>query len=94
MKKIVPALFFVITGIKCFAQTDAETSSILQKIYTLGEVKVIATVDKASVDAAEIQKYNAKDVSTALRTMPSLVISNKDVDLAVNIIDKVLAGVK
>ena len=68
-------LFFIIAGIECFAQTEADTSAILQKIYTLGEVNVSATVDKATVDAAAMQKYNAKDVSSALRTLPSLVIS-------------------
>jgi iron complex outermembrane recepter protein len=75
MNKIFTTLFFVLSGIECFSQTEADTSAILQKIYTLGEVKVSATVDKATVDAAEMQKYNAKDVSAALRTLPSLVIS-------------------
>ena len=75
MNKILPALFFVISGLECFAQTEADTSAMLQKIYTLGEVKISATVDKSTIDAAEMQKYNAKDVSSALRTLPSLVIS-------------------
>jgi iron complex outermembrane receptor protein len=60
---------------KCLAQMGADTSAILQKIYTLGEVKVSATVDKATVDAAEMEKYNAKNVSAALRTLPSLILS-------------------
>ncbi len=73
-EKITAALL-IICGTGCFAQAEADTTSILQKIYTLGEVNVSATVDKATIDAAEMQKYNAKDVGSALRTMPSLIIS-------------------
>ena len=75
MNKIFTLAFVILGGMKCLAQTEADTAAILKKIYTLGEVKVSATVDKATIDAAEMQKYNAKDVSSALRTMPSLIIS-------------------
>lgn len=75
MNKIFSFALLILTCLKGFSQEGADTSAILQKIYTLGEVKVSATVDKATVGAAEMQKYNAKDVSAALRTMPSLVIS-------------------
>jgi iron complex outermembrane recepter protein len=75
MNKTFTAAFLFLGGIGCYGQDAADTSAMIQKIYTLGEVKVSATVDKATVDAAEMQKYNAKDVSAALRTMPSLVIS-------------------
>jgi iron complex outermembrane recepter protein len=74
MKKILKIFLFVISGIECFAQTEADTSATLQKIFTLGEVQISATVDKSTVDVAEMQKYNSKDVSTALRTMPSLIL--------------------
>jgi iron complex outermembrane recepter protein len=76
MNKLIPSLFFLITVIKCYAQTEADTSAILQRIYTLGEVNISATVDRATVDAATMQKYNARDVGSALRTLPSLVISD------------------
>ena len=75
MNKILTFALLIFTGLKGFSQEEADTSSILQKIYTLGEVKVSASVDKSTIDAAEMQKYNAKDVSSALRTMPSLIIS-------------------
>jgi iron complex outermembrane recepter protein len=75
MNKIFTLGFLILTGLECFAQTQADTSAILQKIYTLGEVNISATVDKTTVDASDMQKYNAKDVSTALRTLPSLIIS-------------------
>jgi iron complex outermembrane recepter protein len=75
LNKIFTALFFILSGIEGFAQTEADTSVILQKIYPLGEVKISAKVAKTTVDAAEMQKYNAKDVSSALRTLPSLVFS-------------------
>ena len=75
MNKIFTLAFLILTGLECFAQTQADTSAILQKIYTLGEVNISATVDKTTVDASDMQKYNAKDVSTALRTLPSLIIS-------------------
>jgi iron complex outermembrane recepter protein len=74
MKKFCAALYFVISGIGCFAQLEADTS-ILQKIYTLGEVQISATVDKTSIDAAAIQKYDAKDAGSALRILPSLIIN-------------------
>jgi iron complex outermembrane receptor protein len=75
MNKIFTVAFLLFTGLKGFAQTEADTSSLSQKIFTLGEIKVSATVDKTTVNAAEMQKYNAKDVSSALRTLPSIVIS-------------------
>jgi iron complex outermembrane recepter protein len=75
MNKIFTAVFLILTGLESVAQQEADTTSILQKIYTLGEVNISATTDKSTIDAAEMQKYNAKDVSSALRTLPSLVIS-------------------
>lgn len=75
MNKNLSLAFFMLISINCFSQSVTDTSSFLQKIYTLGEVKISATVDRSSVDAAEMQRYNAKDVSSALRTLPSLVIS-------------------
>jgi iron complex outermembrane recepter protein len=74
MNKIIPALFLIISGMECFAQT-ADTSAVMQKIYTLGEVRISVAVDRMTVDAAGMQKYNTKEVSTALRTMPSLILS-------------------
>ena len=75
MNKSFSAAFFLLIGINCFSQSVQDTSLFSEKIYTLGEVKISATVDKSTVDAVEIQRYNAKDVSSALRTLPSLVIS-------------------
>ncbi len=75
MKKIIAAICFLFYGIGCYAQTVADSSATSQKVYTLGEVNISATVDKTTVDASDMQKYDAKDVSTALRTLPSLVIS-------------------
>ena len=75
MNKNFAVAFFMLISINCFSQSVRDTSSFLQKIYTLGEVNISATVDKSTVNATEMQKYNAKDVSSALRTLPSLVIS-------------------
>ena len=75
MNKSLSVLFFMLISINSFSQSVTDTSSFLQKIYTLGEVKISATVDKSTVNTDEMQKYNAKDVSSALRTLPSLVIS-------------------
>ena len=75
MEKIIAALFFAAYGMGCFAQAVSDTSSTLKKIFKLGVVNISATVDKTTIDAAAIQKYNAKDVSCALRTLPSLIIS-------------------
>ncbi len=74
MNKILPTLFFIISGIECFAQA-ADTSAVIQKIYTLGEVRISVAVDKTTVDAADMQKYNTKDVGAALSTLPSLILS-------------------
>jgi iron complex outermembrane receptor protein len=76
MNKIFTLAFIILGCMKCLAQTEADTAGILKKIYTLGEVNIISTVDQTTVDAASMQKYNAKDVSSALRTLPSLVISD------------------
>ena len=75
MNKIFTLLLILITGIESFAQEVTDTSAISQKTYTLGEVKVSSTIDKSTVDAQKMQVYNAKDVSSALRTLPSIVIS-------------------
>ena len=75
MEKSIAAFFFLITGSLCFAQNEADTSMMLQKIYTLGEVNVSSTVDRTTVNAASIQRYNANDVSSALVTLPSLILS-------------------
>jgi iron complex outermembrane receptor protein len=75
MSKNFSVALFMLISINCFSQSVTDTSSFLQKIYTLGEVNISATVDKSTVDATDMQKYNAKDVGSALRTLPSLVIS-------------------
>jgi iron complex outermembrane recepter protein len=75
MNKNFSVAFFMLININCFSQSVTDTSSLMKKIYTLGEVNISATVDKSTVNINEIQKYNAKDVSNALRTLPSLVIS-------------------
>ena len=75
MNKYFYVAFFLLISIDCFTQSVADTSSFLQKIYTLGEVKISAAVDRSTVNTVEMQRYNAKDVSSALRTLPSLVIS-------------------
>ena len=74
-QKICAAALFILTVIEGYSQSSADTASVLQKFYTLGEVLVSATVDKTTVRGSDMQKYNAKDVSSALRTLPSLVIS-------------------
>jgi iron complex outermembrane receptor protein len=75
MNKNFFVAFFMLISINCFSQSVTDTSSFIQKIYTLGEVNISSTVDKSTVNTSEMQKYNAKDVSNALRTLPSLVIS-------------------
>ncbi len=75
MNKFFTLVFLLLTGLECFSQTEADTSSIFEKIYTLGEITVSATVDKTTIDAIAMQKYDAKDVSEALRTLPSLILS-------------------
>jgi iron complex outermembrane recepter protein len=75
MNKIVIIVFCFQIGLKGFAQIGADTSTIKQKVYSLGEVQITATVDKTSIDADNMQKYNTKDIGSSLRTLPSLVIS-------------------
>ena len=75
MNKIFTVAFFILTGLKGFTQTMADTSAFTPKVYNLGEVLISSTVDKTSIDADDMQKYNTKDVSSSLRTLPSLVIS-------------------
>ncbi len=75
MKALFAAFFLLITVITCNAQAGADSSTMLLKIYTLGEVNVSTTVDRTTIDASSIQRYNARNVSNALATLPSLVIS-------------------
>lgn len=75
MHRIFIAAFLILTGLDAFAQEAPDSASVSKKIYTLGEVTIKAQTDKSTVDATGMQKYNAKDVSSALRTLPSLIIS-------------------
>lgn len=73
MKRIIAAgLLFI--SIDCLSQ-QADTSSAL-KVYTLGEVRVSAMTGVTSVNSAEIQKYNTKDVSHSLRILPSFILGS------------------
>jgi iron complex outermembrane receptor protein len=74
MKKSFALILLLAAGIGCLAQSSADTSSILKRIYRLGEVKVSATTDKTTVDASEIQKYDAKNVGAALDILPSVIL--------------------
>jgi hypothetical protein len=40
MSKLFALLLIIQIGLECFGQTEADISATLQKIYTLGEVKV------------------------------------------------------
>lgn len=76
MYRIIITSILIVLSLHCLAQNESDSSLFPLKIYTLGEVSISATVDKATVNAAEMQKYNAKDVSSALKTLPSLVITD------------------
>jgi iron complex outermembrane receptor protein len=75
MNKIFPVILFLLAGFRGFAQTETDTSAIAQRIYGLGEVLISASVDKTTLDAGDMQKYNTKDVSSSLKILPSIVIS-------------------
>ena len=76
MNKILTLVFLIFTGALAYAQEETDTTSILKKIYTLGEVNINATVDRTTISAAEMQRYDARTVSSALKTLPSLIISD------------------
>jgi len=75
MRRTIIILFILSAGIKAFSQDAADTAGVLKKIYTLGEVSVSAVVDRNSVSSSEMLKYNSRDVSSALRIVPSVIFS-------------------
>lgn len=75
INKIFIIAFILLSGIKIFAQEEGDTSSITEKVFHLGEVYVVARMDKTTISADDMLKYNSGNVSSALRILPSLVIS-------------------
>ena len=74
-KKILAAAFLIPAGLQGLSQT-VDSASITRKVYNLGEVLISATVDKATIGEGDMQKYNARDLGSALRILPSLVFSD------------------
>ena len=75
MKKIIVLSCFVMAWIGCSAQNGPDSLSMLQKVYRLGEVKIKAATDKTTVDANEIERYNATNVGAALNILPSVILN-------------------
>ncbi len=74
MKKFIAVFYAFISGTFCLAQIQPDTTDMSQRIYTLGDVNIRATVDRTNVDAGTMERYNAKDVSSTLRILPSLIV--------------------
>lgn len=54
------------------AQLKKDSSDISKSMFTLGVINVTEIVDKEMVSIKEMNKYNASDVSTSLKSLPSV----------------------
>jgi iron complex outermembrane recepter protein len=73
-KRIVLVLLNVLYTLGSFSQ-EASDSSLSEMTYTLGEVVIRAESGISEVSASEIRLYNSKNVSTALKILPSISVN-------------------
>ncbi len=76
MKKIFIATLFVLFALKANAQIAEDSVANSIKVYQLGEVTITKTVDGENVGQQEMQKNNANNVASSLRSLPSIILSN------------------
>lgn len=76
MNRILP-LIFILFAFKGFCQAD--TTSMSQRVFQLGEVVVSGSKTPDSTNtmsAVQIEKFNRVDVSNALNTLPGISLAN------------------
>ncbi len=76
MKKIFTATIFISFALIINAQTAVDTTAINNKVYQLGEVTIIKTIDEESVRSDNMQKNNTNNVASSLKNLPSIILNN------------------
>jgi iron complex outermembrane recepter protein len=76
MKSFLLFIPFVAAFSAGMAQVPADTSAVNAKVYILGEVSVSASADRMSISGEKISSFNAKDLSSSLSSLPSLVVTS------------------
>lgn len=75
MTRFFHVLFFILLVSECKCQITGDSISA-GKIYSLGEVLVSAENEYYSVSSDEIRKFNTFTAGTAIRNLPSIVLSS------------------
>jgi iron complex outermembrane receptor protein len=75
MLRIYSVIFFILLASECKCQITGDSSSI-GKIYSLGEVLVSEENEYYSVTSYEIRQSNAFTAGSAIRNLPSVVLSS------------------
>jgi iron complex outermembrane receptor protein len=63
----------VIIHLSSKAQLKIDSTDFEDKTFELGEIVVSKVIDKETIPLSEMKKYNSNDVSTSLRTLPSVM---------------------
>ncbi|MBP7508820.1 MAG: TonB-dependent receptor [Prolixibacteraceae bacterium] len=76
MRRLIPLILFAIIHSNSFAQSKIDTSEIKDKTFELGEILVSKVIDKETIPLSDMKKFNSNDVSSSLRTLPSVMYYN------------------
>lgn len=76
MRRLIPLILFAIIHSNSFAQRKIDTSEIKDKTFELGEILVSKVIDKETIPLSDMKKFNSNDVSSSLRTLPSVMYYN------------------
>lgn len=76
MKRLLPFILFTIILLNTNAQSKIDSSDLKNMTFELGEIIVSKVMDKETIPLSEMKKYNSNDVSTSLRTLPSVMYYN------------------
>ncbi len=76
MKRIFTAILILTSALIIRAQNVEDSIANTVKEYELGEVTITKTVDEENMKQAEMQKNNANNVASSLRSLPSVIFSN------------------
>lgn len=76
MRRLLPFIFFAVLQFNSKAQIITDSTDMKDKTFELGEIVVSKIIDKETITLFEMKKYNSNDVSTSLRTLPSIMYYN------------------
>ncbi len=76
MRRLFPLILFSIIHFYSNAQSMIDSTELKDKTFELGEIIISKVIDKETIPLSEMKKYNSNDVSTSLRTLPSVMYYN------------------